>query len=40
VYESTGRATKQYNLNTAAVVLESAAYVQRGGCPFIQKVCR
>jgi hypothetical protein len=40
VYEATGRATKQYNLNTAAVVLESAAYLQRGGCPLIQKVCQ
>jgi Protein of unknown function (DUF3131). len=39
VYEATGRATKQFNLNTAAVVLESAAYVQRGGCPFIQQSC-
>jgi hypothetical protein len=40
VYEATGRATRQYNLNTAAVVLESAAYMYRGGCPFIQKVCQ
>ena len=39
VYEATGRATKQFNLNTAAVVLESAAYVHRGGCPFIQTSC-
>jgi hypothetical protein len=39
VYEATGRPTRQYNLNTAAVVLESAAYVHRGRCPFIRSRC-
>ena len=38
VYEGTRNSTKTYNLNTAAVVLESAAYMQRG-CAFITKVC-
>jgi hypothetical protein len=37
VYEGTGRPTHAYNLNTAAVVLESAAYVLRGGCPLIEQ---
>ena len=39
VYEGTKKSTQTYNLNTAAMVLESAAFLQRGGCPFIQKVC-
>lgn len=38
VYEGTKNATKAFNLNTAAVVLESAAYFQRG-CAFIQSTC-
>lgn len=39
VYEGTTRATKSFNLNTAAVVLESAAYVARGSCPFVRTEC-
>ncbi|MES2179737.1 MAG: DUF3131 domain-containing protein [Gemmatimonadota bacterium] len=39
VYEGTKTSTSQYNLNTAAIVLESAAYMKRG-CPFIQTVCQ
>lgn len=39
VYEGNGTATHTYNLNTAAVVLESAAYVLRGRCPLIQRGC-
>ena len=39
VYEGRRAATPAFNLNTAAVVLESAAYVMRGGCPLIQPVC-
>ena len=38
VYEGTKNSTKTYNLNTAAIVLESAAYMERG-CAFIQPVC-
>ena len=38
VFEGTKNSTKTFNLNTAAIVLESAAYMKRG-CPFIQKVC-
>ena len=38
VYEGTKNSTKTYNLNTAAIVLESAAYMKRG-CAFIQKTC-
>ena len=37
VYEGSERPTHAYNLNTAAVVLESAAYVLRGGCPLIER---
>jgi hypothetical protein len=39
VYEGRGTPTRSYNLNTAAVVLESAAYVMRGSCPLIERVC-
>jgi hypothetical protein len=39
VYEGTRRATKSFNVNTAAIVLESAAVFQRGGCPLIQPTC-
>ncbi|MDB4916233.1 MAG: hypothetical protein JWM95_3877 [Gemmatimonadetes bacterium] len=38
VYEGTKSSTKAFNLNTAALVLESAAYLQHG-CAFIVKVC-
>ena len=38
VYEGTKESTKTFNLNTAAIVLESAAYAKRG-CAFIQKTC-
>ena len=38
VYEGTRNSTKAFNLNTAAIVLESAAYFQRG-CPFIERAC-
>ena len=38
VYEGTKKSTDTYNLNTAAIVLESAAYMKRG-CAFIQKTC-
>jgi hypothetical protein len=38
VFEGTKNSTKTFNLNTAAIVLESAAYMQRG-CAFIQKTC-
>ena len=38
VFEGTKSSTKTFNLNTAAIVLESAAYMKRG-CAFIQKVC-
>lgn len=38
VYEGTQRSTRSFNLNTAAIVLESAAYMQRG-CPFIKVTC-
>jgi hypothetical protein len=40
VYEGRGTPTHTGNLNTAAVVLESAAYVLRGSCPFIETTCR
>lgn len=39
VYEGRGTPTHAYNLNTAAVVLESAAYVMRGSCPLVERVC-
>jgi hypothetical protein len=39
VYEGRLTPTHSYNLNTAAVVLESAAYVLRGRCPFIERSC-
>ena len=38
VFEGTKNSTKTFNLNTAAIVLESAAYMKRG-CAFIQKSC-
>ena len=38
VYEGTKNSTKTFNLNTAALVLESAAYAKRG-CAFILKSC-
>jgi hypothetical protein len=38
VYEGTGRSARAYNLNSAAVVLESAAYAARG-CAFIELRC-
>ena len=38
VYEGTRKSTRAFNLNTAAIVLESAAYYQRG-CPLIQPRC-
>lgn len=38
VYEGTQRSTRTFNLNTAAIVLESAAYYERG-CPLIQPTC-
>ncbi|MDB4898403.1 MAG: hypothetical protein JWN53_211 [Gemmatimonadetes bacterium] len=38
VYEGTGKSTRAYNLNSAAVVLESAAYTARG-CAFIETKC-
>ena len=38
VFEGTKNSTKTFNLNTAAIVLESAAYMKRG-CAFIQKTC-
>lgn len=38
VFEGTKNSTKTFNLNTAAIVLESAAYMQRG-CAFILKAC-
>jgi hypothetical protein len=34
VYEGNGRSTEAYNINTAAVILQVAAY-QRGGRPLI-----
>lgn len=39
VFEGRATPTPNYNLNTAAVVLESAAYVLRGRCPLVQPVC-
>jgi hypothetical protein len=36
VYEGTRTSTRGQNVNTAAVVLESALYHARGGRPFIQ----
>jgi hypothetical protein len=39
VYEGRRTPTPAFNLNTAAVVLESAAYVMRGGCPLIEPKC-
>lgn len=38
VYEGTRKATKSFNVNTAAIVLESAAYFKRG-CPLVQPAC-
>lgn len=38
VYEGTRKSTRAFNLNTAAIVLESAAYYERG-CPLIQPSC-
>ncbi|MBA3670990.1 MAG: DUF3131 domain-containing protein [Gemmatimonadaceae bacterium] len=38
VYEGTKKSTSTYNLNTAALVLESAAYRKRG-CAFIVRTC-
>ncbi len=38
VYEGSGRSTKSYNLNSSAVVLESAWYAVRG-CPLAQASC-
>lgn len=38
VYEGTKNSTKTYNLNTAALVLESAAYMKRG-CAFVYRTC-
>ena len=38
VFEGTKNSTKTYNLNTAAIVLESAAYVKRG-CAFAVPTC-
>jgi hypothetical protein len=37
VYERSGQSTGAFNINTAAVVLEVAAYQLRGGRPLIQK---
>ncbi len=39
VYEGQGTPTNAYNLNTAAVVLEAAAYMMRGRCPLIEPTC-
>jgi hypothetical protein len=39
VYEGTKNPTKSFNVNTAAIVLESALVFQRGGCPLIQRTC-
>ena len=39
VFEGTKNSTKTYNLNTAAIVMESAAYMKRG-CAFIRPSCR
>jgi hypothetical protein len=39
VFEGTKNATRTYNLNTAAIVMESAAYMKRGSCPLIQARC-
>ena len=38
VFEGTKNSTKTYNLNTAAIVLEAAAYSKRG-CAFTQATC-
>ena len=38
VFEGTKNSTKTYNLNTAAIVLEAAAYRKRG-CAFAQATC-
>ena len=38
VFEGTKNSTKTYNLNTAAIVMESAAYIKRG-CPLVQTTC-
>ncbi len=38
VYEGTRNSTKTYNLNTAAIVLEAAAYSKRG-CAFALATC-
>ena len=36
VYEKTSASTRTYDINTAAVILEAAAYQLRGGKPHIQ----
>jgi hypothetical protein len=36
VYEEDGRSTATYNINTAALILEAAAYQLRGGKPIIR----
>ena len=38
VFEGTKNSTKTYNLNTAAIILESAAYFKRG-CALVQAPC-
>jgi hypothetical protein len=38
VFEGTRNATKSFNLNTSAVVLEAALYHKRG-CPLVQRTC-
>ena len=38
VFEGTKNSTKTYNLNTAAIILESAAYFKRG-CSLVQRPC-
>jgi hypothetical protein len=37
VYEGSGKSTEAFNINTASVVLEVAAFKLRGGRPLIQK---
>src|ERR1700738_516331 len=39
VYEGTQHSARAYNLNSAAIVLESAAYFDRG-CAFIETSCK
>ena len=38
VYEGTTKSTRLFNVNTAAIVLESAAYFERG-CPLVRPTC-